>query len=48
MILWVASLPEPDHVSHYDYAQQVAGGAVIVGLILLAAIAAIIRYRRGR
>jgi hypothetical protein len=48
MIFWVASVPEPDHVPQYDYAQQVAGGAVIVGLILLVAIAAIIRYRRGR
>jgi hypothetical protein len=48
MIFWVASVSEAEHVPHYDYAQQVAGSAVIVGLILLVAIAAIIRHRRGR
>jgi hypothetical protein len=48
MFCWAASVPEPDHVPDYSHAQQVAGGAVIVGLILLVAIAAIIRLRRGR
>jgi len=48
MIFWVASLPEPDHIPDYSHAQQFAGAAVIVGLILLVAIASIIRYRRGR
>jgi hypothetical protein len=47
MIFWVASVPGHDHVPDYSYAQQVAGGAVIVGLILLIAIVAIIRHRRG-
>jgi hypothetical protein len=48
MISWAASVPEADHLPDYTHAQQVAGSAVIVGLILLVAIAAIIRHRRGR
>jgi hypothetical protein len=48
MIFWVASVPEPDHVPDYSHAHQVVGAAVIAGLILLVAIAAIIRHRRGR
>ena len=48
MIFWLASVPKPDHVPDYSHAQQVAGAAVIVGLLLLVAIASIIRHRRGR
>jgi hypothetical protein len=48
MIFWVASLIDPDRVPDYNHAQQVAGAAVIVGLLLLVAIASIIRHRRGR
>jgi hypothetical protein len=48
MIFWVASVPGHDHVPNYSYAQQIAGGAVVAGLILLVAIVSIIRYRQGR
>lgn len=48
MIFWVASVPGHDHVPDYSYAQQIAGGAVVVGLVLLVAIVSIIRYRQGR
>jgi hypothetical protein len=48
MIFWVASVPEPDHVPDYSHAQQVAGAAVFVAILLVAAIASIIRHRRGR
>jgi hypothetical protein len=48
MIFWVASVPAPDHVPNYSHAQQVAGAAVIVGLLWLVAVASIIRHRRGR
>jgi hypothetical protein len=46
MISWVASVPEPDHVPDYSHAQQVAGAAVILGLLVLAVIASVIRHRR--
>jgi hypothetical protein len=48
MIAWMASVPEPDHVHDYSYAHQLAGAAVIVGLILVVAIGVFVRHRRGR
>jgi hypothetical protein len=48
MIFWVASVPEPDHVPDYSHAQQVAGAAVIVAMLLLALKASVVRHRRLR
>ncbi len=48
MIFWVASLPEPGHAPDYSHAQQIAGAAMILGLLLLVAIASFIRHRRRR
>jgi hypothetical protein len=48
VIFWVASLPEPSHVPDDSHAQQIAGAAVILGLLPLVAIATFIRHRRGR
>jgi hypothetical protein len=41
-------LPEPHHVPEYSHAHQVAGAAVVIGLIVMTIMASIVWNRRGR
>jgi hypothetical protein len=46
MNFWMASLAA--QVPHYSHAQQIVGAAVFVAILLIAAIASVVRHRRGR
>jgi hypothetical protein len=44
-IAWAASVPELDHAPTYSQAQQLAGAAVVIGVIAVTIVGAIIWHR---